>query len=449
MNYEEVVEYISSIPRFTKKTELANTEKILARLGDPTKIPQAIHIAGTNGKGSVAKMMSLYLADMGYKTGLFISPHLVKMNERISINGTDISDDEMVHIFSIIKNTIDEMLSEQGSGDGTGEGIQHPAYFEFLFLMAAVYFREQECDYVVYETGLGGRLDATSVVEPSMTIITSIGMDHMQYLGDTIEEIAWEKAGIIRPFVPVIYNTGNLVADEIIVKRANELYACPVNVVECVDDIRRSLTKAVRDRIDSFSALYQRDNAYTFIEATIMLGLGSKRADEIDYNVNRHLADTFDSFYWPGRMEFVKENVIIDGAHNEDAILRCIESVKYICQEKGFKKVSILFAVSSDKDYESIIRTLSKRLNSDGIAIEDVYVSELDSDRREDSSVVVSLFQKYLPAEKQFDVVGTKNIERAWELANGELTDDTLLLVVGSLYMVGEIKRKTGDGSLS
>ena len=433
ITYDEMVNIVLSTPKFVPGSGPDNTREILEKLGNPQDKFKSVHIAGTNGKGSVAKMMSIFLDGAGYKTGLFISPHLVKINERMSIGGVDISDDEMVHIFSIIKDIVLPM---------------HPAQFDLLFIMAAMYFAEKECEYVVLETGLGGRLDATNIVTPEISIITSIGLDHMQYLGSTIEEIAWEKAGIIKPYIPVIFNTGSEVADGVIEKQAQNTFTPFVNVREDMEELQKLMTDEVLEKIDSFTALYQRDNAYTVAEATLMMGFCKGSDTKKDFQYNELLFKTFDSFFFPGRMEFLKENVIIDGAHNEDAILRLVESVKTLCYKTDRKKISILFAVSSDKDYEAIIRILSKSFSSGGLSIEDVYVSELDSERRKDAGELVGLFQKYLPVEKHFEVVGTTNLESAWKLATGELADDTLLVAVGSLYMVGEIKKiisKTGD----
>jgi len=422
MDYNEATEYILSIPRFAAKTHLDNTRAILSKLGNPENEFKSIHVAGTNGKGSVCKMLALALEEQGYKVGLFTSPHLMKMNERISINGIDISDEDFTDIFNRVKSDIDVLLDSD-------KEVAHPAFFEYVFLMAALYFAEQNCDYVVLETGLGGRLDATSVVTPEVCIITSIGMDHMQYLGNTIEEIAGEKAGIIVPGVPVIYNTGSYVADKVIEEKAGKLVSPAYNVVKYKDGVLKLLGE---ESIAGFKALYQIDNAVTATLAFMMM----QEKDELDVtDMKKALA----KFNWPGRMQYLAPNIIMDGAHNEDAIKRFVESVKSIAERDGWKKMSLLFAVSSDKDYEDIISILTRELT-----FEDIYVGELASDRKLDASKVVELFQKYSLAEKHFSIVGTKNIEDAWRLATGELEEDTLLLIVGSLYMVGEIEKLIG-----
>ena len=238
--YTDVCNYIDEIPKFAPKTGLDNTRAYLKSLGNPEQKYKIAHIAGTNGKGSVAKMMALMLESAGYKTGLFISPHLVKMNERISINGEDISDEDFAEEYDLILEKV-KLLQE--------EGYAHPAYFEFLFCMAADYFAKQNCDYVVFETGLGGRLDATNTTTAVVSIVTSIGFDHMQYLGNTIEEIAGEKAGIIKQGVPVIYNTGNETADEVIRKTAKERGSEAIAVTEAYEKLPGQMNEASGSRL--------------------------------------------------------------------------------------------------------------------------------------------------------------------------------------------------------
>lgn len=441
--YESAVEYVENITRFAPKTKLENTKILLNALGNPEKKAKVVHVAGTNGKGSVSKMVSLMLEEAGFKTGLFISPHLIRMNERISVNGVDISNKDFVKAFNKVMSTTKNLLSGKTIEEN---GFQHPAYFEFLFAMAATYFAEQECDFVVYETGLGGRLDATNVTAPEVSVITSIGLDHMQYLGDTVEKIAAEKAGIIKSGIPVVFNTGSDVADTVIIDKCNELKCQSVDVrrikksdILSNDFILKNCQKysvSIQEIIDegflesvlpARSPLYQIDNATTASLTFISLGLD---LSDIKGIIGRALC----RFRWDGRMQFLSDNIVIDGAHNENAAMKAVESVKEICRRDNLNKVSILFAVSSDKDYDSIIRILTE-----GLDIEDVYVSEINSDRKCDISEVMKIFQKYLPKEKHFDVCGTKNLKEAFKLAKGELLSDNLLLIIGSLYMVGDI----------
>ncbi len=461
--YTDACNYIDGIPKFAPKTGLDNTEAFLASLDNPHKKYRIVHIAGTNGKGSVAKMISLMLENAGYKTGLFISPHLVKMNERISINGSDISDEAFTGEYELLLDRVKTLQKE---------GYAHPAYFEFLFCMAADYFAKNNCDYVVFETGLGGRLDATNTTTAVVSIITSIGFDHMQYLGNTIEEIAGEKAGIIKPGVPVVYNTGNEVADEVIKKTARERGSEAIAVTEAFEKLPEQVKEAVGFFASLQAAGYQRDNAMTAavafmklseagtvncqvkteqekdalkdasIDADNVKAVSEKSAGETtgrtDWEVC--IADALDRFSWPGRMEFLTEDIVIDGAHNENAAKRFAESLKALMDSGKWKKLSLLFAVSSDKDYEEIIRIICESLE-----LEDVYVAELDSGRKTAATTVGSLFQNYRPAGEYWDTYCFNNVKSAWNTAVEEREEGTLLAVVGSLYLVGEIKALLGS----
>ena len=213
--YEEAVAYIEDIPKFTTKNKLEHTRNCLDMLGSPDKDKKIIHVAGTNGKGSVCAFLSSMLEEGGYKCGLFTSPHLGKINERFQINEVMVSDQTFLEAFLKVKELSDRLVEA---------GDYHPTYFEFLFLMGMLVFQQEEVDYIILETGLGGRLDATnSVANPIACVITSISLDHVEYLGDTIPKIAGEKAGIIKTHVPVIFDGNRLESAQVIEQRAREL----------------------------------------------------------------------------------------------------------------------------------------------------------------------------------------------------------------------------------
>ena len=193
-DYQEAVEYIEELPKFTKKHTLEHTKEFLEKLGNPCMDRKVIHVAGTNGKGSVCAYIQAILEAEGKTTGFFTSPHLVKINERIQMNRKPVDDDTFYRVFTKVVIAAKEM-EEEGSG--------HPSYFEFLYGMGMTAFEEMDVEYIVLETGLGGRLDATnSFANPVLSVITSISLDHTDILGDTIEKIAAEKAGIIKKNIP-------------------------------------------------------------------------------------------------------------------------------------------------------------------------------------------------------------------------------------------------------
>lgn len=190
-NYEQAVEYILDVPKFTKKNDMSDTKRFLKKLKNPEKDMKIIHIAGTNGKGSVCAYLCSVLKEAGFLTGMFTSPHLVDIRERFRIGGEMISEEQFLQVFLQVYENID--------------GDYHPTFFEYLFFMAILLFKKAKVDYCILETGLGGRLDATNAVEKKeISIITEIGFDHMEYLGSTLTEIAGEKAGIIKENTPVV-----------------------------------------------------------------------------------------------------------------------------------------------------------------------------------------------------------------------------------------------------
>lgn len=438
MNYQETVDYILNIPLFAKKIGTENLTALLDRLGNPQDIPKVIHVAGTNGKGSVCKALATLLEKTGKKVGLFTSPHLVSINERIRINGKEISDQDFVRCFEIIKTEFHE----------------HPSFFEVMFAMAAVYFKEQEVDYVIYETGMGGRLDATNVVKPVLTIITSIGFDHMQYLGNSLEEIATEKAGIIKPQVPVIYFRRDAVSARIIETRAESIHS-PVIAVEKSQYIINGLEDktidfSLHNRYYSYdhlkmnkTAFYQVENACLAIIAfaTLMKQEGhvigywpAKRQigeevilDELQMTIKEGLL----SFAWEGRMEEVSPGIFVDGAHNVEAIDAYCRTMTAL--HKDSKKL-LVFAAVKDKDYETMIMKLLR-----GLKFEKIIVTAVDNSRQAPVEEIAEIFRAYTDT----NVTASKDIGDAMNLAlryRREMTD-TNIYCVGSLYLVAGVKK--------
>ena len=339
MNYEEAVAYIEDIPRFTTKNSLDHTRECLRRLGDPQKKFRVIHVAGTNGKGSTCAFITSVLREAGYSCGLFTSPHLVEINERFQINEEVIDDDTFLCAFEKVKKLSDELVAE---------GSYHPTYFETLLLMGMVIFAEAGVDYVTLETGLGGRLDATTAVEdPAACVITSISLDHMQYLGNTVSEIAGEKAGIMVPGVPVIYDGND--PDAAVVMRENaEKLGCPYYELKREDTEIHKITKdgirfSLKDKTYGdtvfdipFIARYQVMNAALAVKTIQVL------ENQIPVSLEALKAGMAKT-RWQGRMETVLPGVIVDGAHNEEAIEAFCHTLEVMFPKEH--KI-LLFAVS-------------------------------------------------------------------------------------------------------
>ena len=367
--------YINDIPLFSheknerNKSGNDNLSFLMAELGDPHKKIKCIHIAGTNGKGSTATFIKCILNKLGYSVGVFTSPHLTDIRERIAVDNDIISKDDFVSAFNAVKDAEQRIVKK---------GKSPISYFEFLFAMAAVYYEQRKPDFVIYETGLGGRLDATNLITPEITVITSIGLDHMKYLGDTVSLIAAEKAGIIKDNIPVVYNTGSDVADMVISKVAKSRSAKEINVAKTEYIINDVSDKTIDFSVHSSyykydnlvirsKALYQIDNALTAIAACNELFGNEKVLDE--QIIRASLLD----FFWPGRMEYIYPNVIIDGAHNEDAIERFVETVNNVYRDK---EVRILFAVCEDKEYKPMIELICEKINPAKIQFSTVFCAK-------------------------------------------------------------------------
>ena len=424
MKYEEVVRYIEDIPKFTKKHTLLHTREFMRRLGNPCQGRKVLHVAGTNGKGSVCAYMQAILLFEGKRVGFFTSPHLVKLNERIRINGKDIDDDTFCRIFAKVRQVAEELEKE---------GLEHPSYFEFLYGMGMLAFEENDAEYIVLETGLGGRLDATTAVEnPVACVITSISLDHMQFLGNTVREIAGEKAGIIVPGVPVIYDGNDKDAAEVIAAKAKELGSPAYKVIQAGAKVLGNN----KDGIDfSLEDDYYGDTRfhipfiawYQVMNASLALTTMEVLKDRIPVTMEQLQAGIANT-RWQGRMETILPGVIVDGAHNEDGVRRFVETAERFQKEYP---LTLLFSAVNDKDYQDMIHTICSR-----IKFRKVVTTEVGGYREVPSAELAEIFCK----EGCKDVGNSDNIEEAFHMAHEAKGEDGMLFCVGSLYLVGEIK---------
>ena len=423
MNYTEAVDYIETIPKFTVKHPPEHTRELLSRLGNPQEGIKIIHVAGTNGKGSVCAYLNAMLLAGGKKTGLFTSPHLVRINERFQINGEDVSDEQFLDAFLKVEKAAKEYEAE-------GEG--HPSYFETLFLMGMLIFKEAGVEYLVMETGLGGRLDATNVVEkPLACIITSISRDHTEYLGDTLEAIAGEKAGIIKAGVPVIYDASQPGPASVIAAKAKEMGspAWPVEPLfyEMKTQSREGITFTFAypggekaELAIPYVAKYQMMNASLAFYTMHIL----QDVHDIPKNV---LAEGLSKIKWPCRMEMAAPGVIIDGAHNEDGIAQFVSTAGYFAKEN---EITILFTAVADKHYHEMIGEICE-----GIHPSHVVATQIDGSRVVPAEVLAEDFRK----AGCTDVCAEPEIGAAYEKALGK-KGSGMLFCVGSLYLAGELK---------
>ena len=423
MNYTEAVDYIETIPKFTVKHPPEHTRELLSRLGNPQEGIKIIHVAGTNGKGSVCAYLNAMLLAGNKKTGLFTSPHLVRINERFQINGEDVSDEQFLDAFLKVEKAAKEYEAE-------GEG--HPSYFETLFLMGMLIFKEAGVEYLVMETGLGGRLDATNVVEkPLACIITSISRDHTEYLGDTLEAIAGEKAGIIKAGVPVIYDASQPGPASVIAAKAKEMgspaWPMEPSFYEMKTQSREGITFTFAypggekaELAIPYVAKYQMMNASLAFYMMHIL----QDVHDIPKNV---LAEGLSKIKWPCRMEMAAPGVIIDGAHNEDGIAQFVSTAGYFAKEN---EITILFTAVADKHYHEMIGEICE-----GIHPSHVVATQIDGSRVVPAEVLAEDFRK----AGCTDVCAEPEIGAAYEKALGK-KGSGMLFCVGSLYLAGELK---------
>lgn len=343
MNYQDCKQLLTSQSKFHINLGLERMEKLALFFSNPQNKLRVIHVAGTNGKGSTCAMLAKICEENGYKTGLFTSPHLKKYNERIKINGIDISDEDFAKYLSLVEKTAKENNIELTE-------------FELLTMMAFLYFKDKETDVVILETGMGGRLDATNIVqEPLLTIITSINLDHTDRLGQTIEAIAFEKAGILKENIPVIISKNNL-GIEIIKKEASKVGA---GVFEIEDDF-----KLINEIENVFSNGFKK---YKISLKGIQQGQNLALVDAACEYLTLEPTKALKNVIWPCRMQYIQEqNILIDAAHNPDAIKFLKKNIDIYFPNK---KRAFLFGMLDTKDYTEVIKNLFN--NDDEIFITD------------------------------------------------------------------------------
>ena len=422
MDYQDCVNYIEEIPRFTKKTDLAHTRRLLAELGHPEESLRILHVAGTNGKGSVCAYLQAMLSSGGHRTACFTSPHLEKINERFTVDGRAIPDEAFVRCFGQVRRAAEARIA---AGDA------HPTYFEFLFLMAMVWFAGQKTDFCILETGLGGRLDATNAVSSTLcSIITSIGLDHTQFLGNTVEEIAAEKAGIIRRGTPVFCD-GTDAGAAAVVRQVAQENDSPCLVLEPKDvrvleksaaGIRFHLRAGEVDTALSIrqAAGYQVANAALAFLALHALAAAHGLSD-------RQLAEGLLQMVWPGRMEVVRPDIVLDGAHNAEGAAQFARASAELFPAG---ERTLLFAVAADKPAREMVRRICHTLRPDR-----VIATGFSGGRALEAETLAAWFRE----EQVREVRALPEMREAFSAAL-QAKGDGVLFAAGSLYLVGAFR---------
>lgn len=420
MDYQAVTDFINKAKKFGSRLDLTRINKLCALLGNPEKKCRFVHIAGTNGKGSVSVYIENALMQAGYKTGLFTSPFIYDFNERIQINNTPISDSDLLAVMEQVVLATEQMLQE---------GFEHPTEFELITAAAFLYFAEQNCDVVVLEVGLGGRLDSTNVIEkPLVSVITSVSFDHTEYLGETLTEIAKNKCGIIKKGCPVVsypYQAAETLS--VLEKTAKEcgsrLTVCngdPVQILESSLSGNRFLYEGELYET-SLIGTFQVYNAITAI-CTLreLAGQGYKITKDAVRQGLKNAA-------WPARFEILHRGpvVIADGSHNADGMLAFVETAKACLNGK---KAICVFGMLKDKAYDVCLESLSQISDT-------VIVTEVDSPRRETAENLALAARKYFK-----NVYAERENEAAVMLAKQMAGENDAIVALGSLYMMKNIK---------
>lgn len=414
--YEEVIEEIENKRRFENLAGVEITERMLEKLKDSCKVSDFIHIAGTNGKGSVSAFLCAILQEAGLKTGMFTSPHLMDFGERIRINGEMIAREDA--------KRLGEKLLAMDFG-------VHPTMFDYCLMMALLYFKEQGCDAMILETGLGGRLDSTNAVGiPDVSVITKIGYDHMAILGDTLSEIASEKAGIIKPGTILVTESQEPSVQEVFSHAAKEAGVADyrrVNLSEITD--RRADETGEHFSFGNYKDLsmkmlgvHQYENAAAAIlAAEAFLGKRGMEPERIQAAVRAGI----EKAVWQGRMEILNREpfLMVDGAHNSNGVAALKESLLTLFPGEKFH---FIMGVMADKDYEKMVEELLP------LALDFVTVT-VESERALQADSLAACIEK-----KGVTAHSCADLEECFDLKKWDMAHKTV--VFGSLYFIGEVE---------
>ena len=429
VSFEEAESYINMTPRFTTKHTMEDTRGFLHSLGDPDRKLKIIHVAGTNGKGSVCAYLRSILETAGYRVAVFTSPHLLDIRERFVVDGNMISREDFLRIFLQVYEALDWRSLEQEVS-----GAYHPSYFEYLFFMGMLYFAEKEPDYCILETGLGGRLDATnSVHSKELAVITRISLDHVEYLGDTLEKIASEKAGILKAGTPAVFlDSGGEVRR--VFEEAAKALEISADFVSKKDYtftnfMNKTIDFSLRTEYYGYISLtlrtiasYQMENAALAVRAIEMLDRGRTVTKQ-------HIHTGIAACFWAGRMEEVLPEVFVDGAHNQDGIRAFLETVA--ADGLDMEHRSILFSVVKDKDYEG----MACELAGSGL-FHSIVITRMRTRRSVGAWRLKQIFSRYpCCSVNMFD-----SVEEGFRGLLEIRQPKERIYVAGSLYLVGEIK---------
>lgn len=428
MNYNEAMNYIHKVGNFSSNYGLERPLRILELLGNPHKKTKFIHVAGTNGKGSTTAILSEILKENGFKVGMYTSPFLEEFEERIQINGVNIPKSTLAELITKIEVAVNRVIEE---------GYNKPTEFEVITCLMFLYFAEEKVDLAVIEVGLGGRLDATNVIVPEVSVITSISFDHMNILGNTLYEIAGEKAGIIKENVPVVIypqeeEALKAIKDKCLETKSDLLISdsskCAFLKVLNEDRVYQ-LVKVVMDEKEfevKLPLLGEHQIKNLMLALTTYKVLCEKEGIDFDIEV---IKDAIKKVKWIGRLEIMKKEplLVIDGAHNIQGITQLKANI-----DKYFKynRLYLLLGILADKEVEKMAEVIVKD------AYKVIALTPM-STRAENASELKNIIDKY-----NNNCVALKSYDEALKIVLEEAHKDDLILISGSLYMIGDMRKK-------
>jgi dihydrofolate synthase/folylpolyglutamate synthase len=420
-SYHNCLNEMYGLRRFGIKLGLSTIKKILSGLGNPQNTYASIHVAGTNGKGSVASSLATILNQAGYKAGLYTSPHLVNFNERIQINNRPISNAAVLASYKTIKKV--------------HHGDREPTFFEFATIMAFLEFARHRVDWAIIETGMGGRLDATNIIRPRISIITNISLEHRDYLGDTLKQISGEKAGIIKTGTPVITGIRQSRALAVIQKKAAEKSA-PLFCLGKDFKVRRSVSGTFsyfginsnwQGLQNGLTGSHQVDNAALVLAACEIMNqnAGNLSLDDIKAGLAKNR--------WPGRLEIVstEPHIILDGAHN---FIAARNLASFLAAHFADRNLTMVIGILDDKPYKAMLKCLLAPANR-------VILTRAKINRALEPEEL-EVFAKKMISK----VIIKADVAQALNFAVDTAAPEDVICVAGSLYVVGEAKEVLGSG---
>ncbi|MGM0501621.1 MAG: bifunctional folylpolyglutamate synthase/dihydrofolate synthase [Bacillota bacterium] len=418
----EELEYLQQLDKFGIKPGLERMNLLLDYLGNPEQDLKIIHIAGTNGKGSTSAILTAIYKEAGYKVGTYNSPEIVEFNERIRINDNYISAQRLAEVVQEVQRAVEKVAKR----------LEHPSFFEVVTAVAILYFAQEKVDLAILEVGMGGKLDATNIGQSLISVITNVSLDHTEYLGETLEEITREKAGIVKKDQPVVTAAVKPEVVEEIATIAHTQQAELINVNQCFKWERDGFDLAaqqfsIRGAQEKYEGLkLPLLGEYQIVNTAVAVAVVEQLQDDYPV-VKNQIKEGLLKVNWPGRLEVVAANptVILDGAHNHAGA----KSLNRELSKLEYNNLIIILSILEDKDYQGILEQLAPLADK-------IVLSKNNNPR----AAKVDKLQKYVKKYDQLDVIVEEDLELAVDNSLNNAVTEDLILIGGSLYTVAQIR---------